>query len=92
MTEANLDLQPSWPSCQSHKQVYCLHSWARSVHNFRKKSKQLYTHLATLGATSPFAEFDKVCTQFKEKPAVHLPRKHRTLGTAFIGYRVCTQF
>ena len=30
-------------------------------------------------------EFDKVYTQFEEKPAVHLPRKHRTLGTAFIG-------
>ena len=38
-----------------------------------------------LGATSSIAEFGKVCTQFEEKPAVHLPRKHRTLGTAFIG-------
>ena len=66
MTEANLDLQPSY---QSHEQVYCLHSSARSVHNFR--NKQLYIYLATLGAV---AEFDKVCTQFEEKPAVHLPR------------------
>ena len=31
---------------------------------------------------------DKVCTQFEEKPAAHLPRQRRTLGTAFIGYRV----
>ena len=62
MTEANLDLQPSWPSYQSHEQVYCLHSSARSVHNFRKK---LYTYLATLGATLFVAEFDKV-TQFEE--------------------------
>ena len=69
MTEANLDLQPSWPSYQSHEQVYYLHSSAKSVHN-----KQLYTYLATLGATSSVAEFDKVYTQFKEKPAVHLPR------------------
>ena len=30
MTEANL--QPSWLSYQSHKQVYCLHSLAKSVH------------------------------------------------------------
>ena len=72
MTEANLDLQPSWPSYQSHEQVYCLHSSARSVHNFGKK--QLYTYLATLGATSSVAEFDKVCTQFEEKLAVHLPK------------------
>ena len=80
MTEANLDLQPSCPSYQSHKQVYCLHS-LRSVHNFRK-----YTYLAMLGATLSVAEFDKVCTQFEENPAVHLPRQHRTLGTAFISY------
>ena len=69
MTEANLDLQPSWLSYQSHKQVYCLHSSAKSVHNFRKN--QLYTYLATFGAV---AELDKICTQFEEKPAVHLPR------------------
>ena len=43
MTEANLDHQPSWPSYQSHEQVYCLYCSARSVHNFRKK--QLYTPL-----------------------------------------------
>ena len=36
MTEANLNLQSSWPSYQSHEQVYCLHSLAKSVHNFRK--------------------------------------------------------
>ena len=47
MTEANP--QPSWPSSQSYKQVHCLHSLAKSVHNFRKK--QLHTYLATLGAT-----------------------------------------
>ena len=40
MTEANL--QPSWPSYQSYNQVYCLHSYARYVHNFR---------IATLGET-----------------------------------------
>ena len=72
MTEANLDLQPSWPSYQSHEQVYCLHSSAKSVRNFREK--QLYTYLATLGATSSVAEFDKVCTQFEENLAVHLPK------------------
>ena len=54
MTEANLDLQPSWPSYQSHEQLCCLHSSARSVHNFRKK--QSYTYLGTLGATSSVAE------------------------------------
>ena len=47
MTEANL--QPSWPFYESHKQVYCLHSLAKSVHDSRKK--QLYTYLAMLGAT-----------------------------------------
>ena len=57
------------------------------MHNFREK--HLYTYLATLGATSSIAEFDKVCTQFKEKPAVHfIPRQRRTLGAAFIGNRV----
>ena len=35
MTEAYLDLQPSWPSYQSHKQVYCLHSLARFVPQFQ---------------------------------------------------------
>ena len=40
MTEANL--QPSWPSYQSHKQVYYLHSF---------QEKPLYTYLAMLGAT-----------------------------------------
>ena len=72
MMEANLDIQHLWPSYQSHEQVYCLHSSARSVHNFRKK--KLYTYLATLGGTSSITEFDKVCMQFEEKPAVHLPR------------------
>ena len=72
MTEAILDLQPSWPSYQSHEQMYCLHILARSVHHFRKK--QLYTYLATFGATSSVAGFDKVYTQFEEKPAVRLPR------------------
>ena len=38
MTEANLDLQSSWLSYQSQKQVYCLHSSVRSVHNSRKTS------------------------------------------------------
>ena len=66
MTEANLDLQPSLPSYQSHEQVYCLHSSARFVHNLRRK--QLRTNL---GATSSIAEFVKVCTQFEEKLAVH---------------------
>ena len=69
MTEANLDLQPSLPSYQSHEQVYCLHSSARFVHNFRRK--QLCTNLATLGATSSIAEFVKVCTQFEEKLAAY---------------------
>ena len=69
MTEANLDLQLLWPSYQSQELVYCLHSSARSVHNSR--NKQLHVYLATLGAV---AEFEKVCTQFEEKPAVHSPR------------------
>ena len=85
MIEANLNLQPLWPSNQSHKQVYCLHRLERPV---QFQEKQLYTYLATLGATSSVAEFDKVCTEFEEKPAVHLPRYRRTLGTAFISYRV----
>ena len=64
-------IQPSWPSNQSHEHVYCLHSSARSVHNFRKR----VIHLSMLDATSSAAEFaTKVCTQFEEKPAVHLPR------------------
>ena len=71
MTEANLDLLRGL-SYQSHEQVYCLHSSARSVYNFRKND--LYTYLDTLGATSSVVEFDKVYTQFEEKPAVHLPR------------------
>ena len=32
-------------------------------------------HLSSyLGATSSVAEFYKVCAEFEEKPAVHLPR------------------
>ena len=85
MIEANLNLQPLWPSNQSHKQVYCLHRLERPV---QFQEKQLFTYLATLGATSSVAEFDKACTEFEEKPAVHLPRYRRTLGTAFISYRV----
>ena len=68
MTEATLDLQPSWPFYQSHEQVYCLHSSARSA---QFQEKQLYTYLATLGATSSVAEFDKVCTQFEEKSQLY---------------------
>ena len=34
----------------------------------------VYTYLATLSATIIGPEFDKVCTQFEEKPPVHLPR------------------
>ena len=64
MIEANLNLQ------LRHKQVYCLHSSARSVHNFM--DIQLYTYQATLGATSSVAEFDKVCTQIEEKLTLHL--------------------
>ena len=71
MTEANLNLQPLWPSNQSPKQVYCLHRLERPV---QFQEKQLYTYPATLGATSSVAEFDKVCTEFEEKPAVQLPR------------------
>ena len=33
MTDINL--QSSWPSYQSHRQVYCLHSSARSIHKIR---------------------------------------------------------
>ena len=47
MTEAN---PPTFVAFyQPHKQVYCIHSLVKSVHNSRKK--QLYTYLATLGAT-----------------------------------------
>ena len=66
MIEVNLNLQPLWPSNQFHKQVYCLHRLERQF-----QEKQLYTYLATLGATSSVSEFDKVCTEFEEKPAVH---------------------
>ena len=69
---------------QSHEQVYCLHSW---VHNSRKK--QLYTYLATLGATFiGLRVWQGIGTQFEEKPAALLPWQRRTLGTAFISYRV----
>ena len=64
MTEANLDLQPSWPSYQSHEQVFCLHRLAMSVHNFSRK--QLHTYLATIGPTSSVAKFKKVCMQLRK--------------------------
>ena len=70
MTEANLNLHPSQPFDQYHEQLYCLNSSARSVHNFREKT---VIHL-TLGATSSVAKLNKVCTQFEENLAVHLPR------------------
>ena len=60
MTQANL--QTLWASYQSHKQVYCLHSSVRSVHNSRKKK-----HLSSLMQPSSVSEFDKVCTQFEGK-------------------------
>ena len=37
--------------------------------------KNSYTpYLTMLGATSSVAKFDKVCTQFEERPALHLAR------------------
>ena len=66
MTEINL--QPSWPSYQSHKQMYCCHSSARSIHNFRKN-----TYLAVLDATFIGPE---LCKQFKEKPSLMEPDSH----------------
>ena len=72
MTEANLDLQPSWPSYVPVSRTGVLSSKFGEV--CAQFQEQLYTYLATLGATSSVAEFDKVCTQFKEKPAVHLLR------------------
>ena len=65
MTETNL--QPSLLSYQSHKQVHCLHSSEKSVHN--------YSFTLHLVQPSLVAGFDKVCTPFEEKPAVHLPRQ-----------------
>ena len=67
MTEANL--QPSWPSYQ-----WCAVFIVRRSLCTIPGKKQLYTHLATLGATfiGPVAEFGKVCTQFEEKPAIYL--------------------
>ena len=59
----------------------------RSLCTIPGKKPQLYTYLATLGVPSLVAEFSKVCTQFKEKPTVHLPRRPKALGTAFNGYR-----
>ena len=44
-------LKPTFVAfCQFHKQVCCLYSSAKSVHNSRNKT-QLYTYLAMLGAT-----------------------------------------
>ena len=51
--------------------------------------KQLYAYLATLGATSSITEFDKVCTQFEKKPAVH-SAGHLVLPSSVM--KVCTQY
>ena len=56
MTEANLDLQPSLPSYQSHEQVYCLLSSARSVHNFTKN--QIHTR--------SYAWYSLICHQVSQ--------------------------
>ena len=67
MAEANLDLQPLWPSYQSYEQVYCLHISGEVCVQFQEKQLYAWCNLIC-------CRFDKVCTQFEEKPAVHLPR------------------
>ena len=84
MTEAIL--QTSWPSYQYHKQVYCLHSSAKSVHNCRGNPPQIFTYLATLGVIFMGRTVQQGMYKIREKPALHL--QSRTLSTAFIGYRV----
>ena len=70
MTEAKLDLQPSWPYLTSLVKECTVFIVWRGLCTI--SGKKLYTDLAMLGGTSSIAEFDKVyvCTQFEEKPAV----------------------
>ena len=54
------------------------HCSARSVHNSKTKtaihlSCYALCNLHHLVQPSLVPEFDKICTQFKEKPAVHIP-------------------
>ena len=75
MTEANL--QTLWPSSLPNKcTVFIVQQGLCTIPG--KKLKQLhvytYTYLAMLTQPSSVPEFNKVCTQFKQKPAVQLPR------------------
>ena len=74
MTEANLDLQPSWPSYESHKQVYYLHSSARSVHNSDYKAG---LHVFT---------YCDSAHKSKKKTAIHLLNLQLTAGLRIFMY------
>ena len=67
-------------SYQSQKQVYCLHSSAKSVYNSGKK--HLYFYLAMLGPPSLVTKFNKVCTQFEES-------QHNSRKNQLYTYKAC---
>ena len=65
--------------------MYCLHKLGEVCTQFQEKNSYTFCYA---WCNLHRSQFNKVCTQFNEKPVLHLPRKQRTLGTAFIGCRV----
>ena len=68
------NLRPLWPSYQSHN-MYCVHKSGEVCAQFQEKNSYTF-YLATLGATYilHWSQFNEACTQFDEKPVVHLPQ------------------
>ena len=81
---------------QVSKQVYCVHSLRRSIHNCREKPAiHSYRRDNKLVLPSSVAEFNEVCTIPGKSQLYNYLVSERMLGTAFMiaeFEEVCTQF